>query len=115
MENPWLDPKFLLPAIIAAIAVIAWLIRGEMQSKANTTRQKEFEEAVDERFSKNEALMDRTKSAFYEHKGDTVVHHNAEAFKEFSRGIDRRFNGVEATLQKISDKLDRSDVHKTQG
>ena len=91
----------MLPAGVVAVAFIAWLLRGEFKSNANTTRQREYEEAMDERVSKIEAETGKVKSAFYDHKGDNTVHHNAEAFKEFREGLNQRFSTMDTKLAEI--------------
>lgn len=102
MENsPWLDPRFLFGVGVVAIGFIVWLLRGEFKSNANEMRQKEYEESMDERVGKVEAVVDRVKASFYEHKGDTAVHHNAEAFKEFREGLSQRFATVDTKLAEI--------------
>ena len=47
--NPWLNPTFLLGVGTTLVILIWWFLRGEFQSKANTTRQKEHEEHDDRR------------------------------------------------------------------
>ncbi|MEQ1643754.1 MAG: hypothetical protein ABL959_09950 [Pyrinomonadaceae bacterium] len=123
MEN--FTPGFLLSAGTTAVIVIAWLVRGEFQSRANAARQKEFEEAS----LKREALINEyvdevrdehkeVKRAFYAHVADSKVHHNEEMFKEFRTGLERRFSSIDSTLQEISRKLDdrrtSPGIHSTQ-
>ncbi len=102
MENsPWLDPRFLLAVGVAAVAFIAWLLRGEFKSSANASRQEEYEEQMNERVTKVESNLEKVKGAFYTHQGDTRVHHNEAMFAEFRQGIERRFNTLETTLTDI--------------
>ena len=102
MENsPWLDPKFLLTVGVTAVAFIAWLLRGEFKSNANSTRQEEYEEQMNERVGKLESNHEKVKGAFYAHATDTKVHHNEAMFTEFRQGLERRFNTVETTLNDI--------------
>lgn len=110
--NPWLNPSFLLPAATTVILIIVWLVRGEFQSKANMTRQKEFEESITSYVDEVKSEHRAVKAAFYAHTSDTRVHHNEEMFKEFRVGLERRFTSIDTTLREISQKL---DVHRTQG
>lgn len=107
----------MLPLAFAAVTFIAWLVRLEFKNNANATRQTEIEAFVDEELKDAKTERKDIKRAFYAHQGDTTIHHNEAMFREFEKGLDRRMNGIEQTLQKISDKLDRSPsgIHSTQG
>lgn len=103
--SPFLDPRFLLPLILAAIAFIAWLVRLEYKTNANTSRQAEHEEGMDERMTKAEGNTDRLKAAFYSHASDTAVHHNEKAFSEFRERLKERFENLDAKLGEIKSLL----------
>jgi hypothetical protein len=114
--SPWLDPRFLIVAIPLSVGLIAWFLRGEFKSNANSTRQKEFEESITAYVDEIKAEHRELKKAFYAHQGDTRVHHNAEMFREFREGLERRFTTLDTTLREISGKLDaRPGTHRTQG
>jgi hypothetical protein len=121
-NSPWLDPRFLLPAISALVFLILWFGRLEYLAKATATRQKEYEGEMDEQIKQSREEHKELKAAFYNHKGDAKVHHNEAAFQEFREGLnrqmanmDRRFGSMETTLQDISRKLDGGGIHTTRG
>lgn len=125
-SSPWLDPRVLIVAGPLAVGLIAWFLRGEFQSKANTTRQQEHEEADERRHAEVVAYVDEVreehrelKKSFYLHSDDAKRHHNPEYFEEFRKGLETRFTHIDTSLNDILRKLDgrgpSGAVRKTNG
>lgn len=104
-SSPWLDPRFLLTAIGTLVVLVLWFARLEFKTNANTTRQKEIEDAMDHEMSEAKTEREKVRTAFYKHVGDTSIHHNAEAFREFRERIDDRFKGMDSKLGEIKDLI----------
>lgn len=114
--SPWVDPRFLLPALSAFVFLVAWFVRLEYKASATEARQKEFEGSITEYVDEIKSEHREVKKAFYSHAADTKVHHNEEMFKEFRQGLERRFTSIDEKLQDISRKLDAANgIHRTQG
>lgn len=96
MENPFLDPRVLIPLAAMTITLIAWFVRLESKTFANASSIERIERAA-------EALW----KEFEIHRLNQDIHFNLRVSNQVEQSNERRFGTIERQLTEINTKLDR--------
>lgn len=95
-SSPFLDPRVLIPLAGMAITLIAWFVRLESKTSANSDCLKRAEKDQ-EAFWKEFEL----------HRLNQDIHFNLRVSNQVEMGNERRFGTIEKQLTEINTKLDR--------
>lgn len=102
MENsPFLDPRVLIPLIVAVVTVIFWFARLESKTTANGNALARLENEV-------EGLW----KDFETHRLNQDIHFNLRVSNQVEQSNERRFGTIEKQLNEINQKLDKMAERK---
>ncbi|MEZ5421836.1 MAG: hypothetical protein R2682_01920 [Pyrinomonadaceae bacterium] len=96
MDSPFLQPGFIIPTAMAAIAFIAWLIRLESKVGTNSTRADKIEKDIEKLWTELDA-----------HEKNAAIHFNEKVSKLIDEKNAYRFEQIEIQLKEMNTKLDR--------